>query len=150
MNLNDHPTVKQIRAREAGEDVDTKVLPPLQADWLKQLAMDCGADDAGMIDIGQAALDPQRTEILRHYPWTRTLLSFVVRMTREPVRSPARSVANLEFHHAGDRVDDVSHRIVQRLEGAGVRAVNPSMGFPMEMYQFPHGGVWVVSHKPIG
>ena len=77
MNLNDHPTVKQIRTREGGEDVNAKVLTTLQADWLKQLAMDCGADDAGMIDIGQAALNPQRAEILRHYPWTRTLLSFV-------------------------------------------------------------------------
>jgi ferredoxin-NADP reductase/Fe-S-cluster-containing hydrogenase component 2/putative sterol carrier protein len=149
MNLNDHPTVKQMRAREADEDVNAKVWHTLQADWLKKLAMDCGADDAGMIDIGQTALNPQRAEILRHYPWTKTLLSFVIRMTREPVRSPARSVANLEFHHAGDRVDDVSHRIVRLLEEAGIRAVNPAMGFPMEMYQFPHGGVWVVSHKPV-
>jgi Fe-S-cluster-containing hydrogenase component 2 len=27
--------------------------------------------------------------------------------------------------------------------------VNPSMGFPMEMYQYPGGGIWVVSHKPV-
>ncbi|MFZ2171684.1 MAG: 2Fe-2S iron-sulfur cluster-binding protein [Methylococcaceae bacterium] len=149
MNLNDHPTVKLLRAREAGENVSAKVRLTFQADWLKQLALDCGADDVGLVEISRTELDPQRAEILHHYPWTKTLLSFVVRMTREPVRSPARSVANLEFHHAGDRVDDVSHRIVLRLEEAGIRAVNPSMGFPMEMYQFPHGGTWVVSHKPV-
>ena len=38
--------------------------------------------------------------------------------------------------------------IVAALEAEGVRAVNPSMGFPMEMNRFP-GKVWVVSHKPV-
>ena len=149
MDLNEHPTVKQMRARVTGENDIAKVRPRLQADWLRQLAMNCGADDAGLIDIDLPALDPQRNEILKHYPWTKTLLSFVVRMSREPVRSPARSVANLEFHNTGDLVDEVSRRIVLRLEESGIRAVNPAMGFPMEMYQFPHGGAWVVSHKPV-
>jgi NAD-dependent dihydropyrimidine dehydrogenase PreA subunit len=69
-------------------------------------------------------------------------------MNREPIRSPARSVANLEFHHVGEEVNEVSRRIVTALERAGVRALNPSMGFPMEMEHFP-GKVWVVSHKPV-
>ncbi|MFA6163611.1 MAG: 2Fe-2S iron-sulfur cluster-binding protein [Methylobacter sp.] len=149
MDLNEHPTVKMLRARDAGEDVNAKATRTLQADWLRQLAMDCGADDAGLIDIDLPALDPQRTEILERYPWTKTLLSFVVRMSREPVRSSARSVANLEFHNTGDLVDEVSRHIVLSLEETGIRAVNPAMGFPMEMYQFPHGGAWVVSHKPV-
>ncbi|MFZ2313439.1 MAG: 2Fe-2S iron-sulfur cluster-binding protein [Methylobacter sp.] len=149
MDLNEHPTVKILRTREAGEDANAKARRTLQADWLRQLAMDCGADDAGLIDIDLPALDPQRTEILAHYPWTKTLLSFVVRMSREPVRSSARSVANLEFHNTGDLVDEVSRHIVLRLEETGIRAVNPAMGFPMEMYQFPHGGAWVISHKPV-
>ena len=38
--------------------------------------------------------------------------------------------------------------IVEALETRGVRALNPSMGFPMEMDRFP-GKIWVVSHKPI-
>ena len=42
----------------------------------------------------------------------------------QPVRSSARSVANGEFHHAGDRVDEISHSVVHRLEAMGVRAVN--------------------------
>ena len=83
-----------------------------------QLALDCGAADVGLVEIARPGLDPQRDELLRNYPWTKTLLSFVVRMTREPVRSPARSVANLEFHHAGERVDEVGRHIVLRLEAA--------------------------------
>ncbi len=134
MKLNDHPTVKHLHAREAGENSSAEAWGTLEADWLKQLARDCGADDVGLVEISRSELDPQRVEILHHYPWTKTLLSYVVRMTREPVRSSARSVANLEFHHAGDRVDDVGHRIVLRLEEAGIRSVNPAMGFPMEMY----------------
>jgi epoxyqueuosine reductase QueG len=69
-------------------------------------------------------------------------------MNREPVRSPARSVANLEFHNTGDHVNDVAREIVRRLEDRGIRAMNAPMGFPMEMSNFP-GKVWVVSHKPV-
>jgi epoxyqueuosine reductase QueG len=121
----------------------------IEADWLRQLAPDCGADDAGLVEIDRPAVDSQRDELLHHYPWTKTLLSFVVRINREPVRTPAHSVANLEFHHAGDLVDEIGRRLVQRLEAIGIRAVSPSMGFPMEMYQFTSSAIWIVSHKPI-
>jgi hypothetical protein len=67
-------------------------------------------------------------------------------MSREPVRSPARSIANLEFHHKGEAVNEIALRIVERLEEEGVRAVCPSMGFPMEMGRFPER-TWVVGHK---
>jgi ferredoxin/putative sterol carrier protein len=69
-------------------------------------------------------------------------------MNREPVRSSARSVANLEFHHTGDRTNEVASAIVSALEAQAHRAVNPSMGFPMEMEHFP-GKIWVVAHKPV-
>src|SRR5262245_51152155 len=148
MDLRDHPTVKRrlVRSPEAEPAPSSRII---EAQWLRQLARDCGADDAGLVEISRRDLDAQREEILRHHPWTQTLLSFVVRMTREPIRSPARSVANLEFHHAGEHVDLVGRQLVLRLEEAGIRAVNPSMGFPMEMGQFPGYGAWVVSHKPV-
>jgi epoxyqueuosine reductase QueG len=101
------------------------------------------------VEIARPGLDPQREEILRNYPWTKSLLSLVLRMAREPVRGPPRSVANLEFHRAGHEVDEIGAAIVAKLEALGVRAVNPSMGFPMEMYQTPGHGIWVVSHKPV-
>src|SRR5882762_2282177 len=66
-----------------------------------------------------------------------------------PIRSPARSVANLEFHHTGDHVNEIARKIVATLEHEGVRAMNPAMGFPMEMDRFPGGKIWVVSHKPV-
>jgi ferredoxin len=147
MKLADHPTVKAFYAT-AANDPARAAPAQLDADWLRQLCREAGADDVGLVEIGRAALDDQREDILRFFPPTRTLISFVCRMNREPVRSPARSVANLEFHHAGEHVNEVSHRIVAALERQGVRAVNPAMGFPMEMDRFPEK-LWVVSHKPV-
>ena len=128
---------------------DSRTSTTLDASGLRQLALQCGADDAGLVEITRPALDNQRGDILRAFPRTKTLLSIVCRMNREPIRSPARSVANLEFHHTGDHVNDVARKIVATLERQGVRAMNPAMGFPMEMDQFPGEKIWVVSHKPV-
>ena len=45
-----------------------------------------------------------------------------------------------------------SHSFISQimpLERQGIRAVNPAMGFPMEMDRFNQGKIWVVSHKPV-
>jgi ferredoxin len=146
MNLAEHPTVLRFNENTGNRSV----LPSnLDAAWLRQLCFDCGADDAGLVEISRQALDDQREDILRFFPPAETLLSFVCRMNREPIRSPARSVANLEFHDTGDHVNEVARKIVAALERQGVRSVNPAMGFPMEMDRFPGGKIWVVSHKPV-
>src|SRR5690348_16948970 len=147
MNLAEHPTVR--RFRESNRPGSAEPAIPLDAAWLRQLCLDCGADDAGLVEIGRPALDNQRDDILRTFPAAKTLLSFVCRMNREPIRSPARSVANLEFHHTGDHVNEVARKVVAALEEQGVRVVNPAMGFPMEQDRFSSGKIWVVSHKPV-
>jgi ferredoxin/putative sterol carrier protein len=144
MNIDKHPTVLHHRSRVPA----ARALQPLDADGLRTLARECGADDVGLVGIDRSELDDQREEILSRYPWTKTLLAFVRRMSREPVRSPARSIANLEFHHKGESVDEIALRIVERLEADGIRAVCPAMGFPMEMSRFPER-TWVVAHKPV-
>ena len=120
----------------------------IDAGRLRQLALDCGADDAGLVEIGNPALDDQRIDILKFFPKTKTLLAIVCRMNREPLRSPARSVANLEFHTAGDEVNSVCRAVVTTLEREGVPAINSPMGFPMEADCWPDK-MWVVSHKPV-
>jgi Fe-S-cluster-containing hydrogenase component 2 len=149
MKLAEHPTVRRFHEQHGDRPVPAEVPKPLDAAWLRQLCLDCGADDAGLVDVGRPALDDQRDDLLRYFPATRTLLSFVCRMNREPIRSPARSVANLEFHHTGDHVNEIARKVVAALERLGVRAVNPAMGFPMEMQYFAGGKIWVVSHKPV-
>jgi ferredoxin-NADP reductase/Fe-S-cluster-containing hydrogenase component 2 len=149
VKLEDHPTVRRLSEQVKGGENQQRAEAMLNGAWLRSLALDCGADDAGLVEIARPGLKPQREEILRNYPWTKSLLSFVLRMAREPVRGAPRSVANLEFHRAGHQVNEIGAAIVAKLEARGVRAVNPSMGFPMEMYQTPGHGIWVVSHKPV-
>jgi epoxyqueuosine reductase QueG len=141
--LDDHPTVVRHRERPTQETTRR-----LDAGWLRRLSLEAGADDVGFVAIDRPELDDQRAEVLALYPWAKSLISIVCRMNREPIRSPARSVANLEFHHTGDHTNEVARRIVAALEAEGVRAVNPAMGFPMEMDRYP-GKTWVVAHKPV-
>src|SRR5438270_12360370 len=98
MKLDDHPTVRRIRLKTLNSAPPKQ--QPLDGEWLKQLVLDAGADDVGFVEIGRPALDDQREEILSVFPRTRTLISFVVRMNQEAIRTPARSVANTEFHHS--------------------------------------------------
>lgn len=115
---------------------------------LREIALAAGADDVGFVRLSDPALDDQRADILSAFRFTRTLISFVVRMNRENIRSPARSVANLEFHHSGDDCDEVARQIVQKLEANGVRAAYAPVGFPMEASKWP-SKMWVISHKPV-
>ena len=147
MQLAEHPTVKLFEQKAAGRPAKTQ-RKTLDADQLREICREAGADDVGFVEIERAEIADQRDDIIRYFPHTKTLISFVCRMNREPIRSTARSVANLEFHHTGDHVNEVSGRIVSALEKRGIRAINPSMGFPMEMDRFP-GKIWVVSHKTV-
>jgi epoxyqueuosine reductase QueG len=142
--LEDHPTVLAVRGRPRLPQADA----PLDAEWLRCLCLEAGADDVGFVEIERPELADERKFISAVFPQTRTLISFVCRMNREPVRRVQRSVANVEFHHVGHEVNDVAHRIVAALEREGVKAVNPPMAFPMEADRWP-GRMWLVSHKPL-
>lgn len=113
---------------------------------LNELARSLGADDSGVVSIDDPMLAEDRSYILRAFPAARTLLVLLGRMHREPVRSPSRSVANLEFHSAGHAIDDTARAVVRHLEDRGIRALNPAMAFPMELDGFPERG-WIVSYK---
>jgi ferredoxin len=146
--LAEHPTVKHYYKQKSGQN--TPETPPiLDAAWLRQVCLEAGADDAGFVDIGQAEIAEQRAEILAAFPETKTLISIVCRMSRENIRTPARSIANVEFHHTTDEVNEVARQIVATLERVGVRAINGgAAGFPMEADRFG-GKMWVISHKPV-
>lgn len=121
----------------------------LDAAWLRQLCLDAGADDVGFVELERIALADERPHLLRAFPPTRSLISFVLRMNRENVRSPARSIANSEFHDSTDEANHVARRITAALERAGVRALNPPSGFPMEADRWMTERLWVVAHKPV-
>jgi NAD-dependent dihydropyrimidine dehydrogenase PreA subunit len=140
--LDDHPTVQAVRGRPATP------VPPVRLDAaeLRTLCRECGADDAGFVSLQRAELDEQRADLLRAFPPARSAISLVTRMNSENLRQPARSAANLEFHHATHQGTEVARRIVGTLEARGIRAYYSPPGFPMEVDQ---PKFWLVSHKPI-
>jgi ferredoxin len=147
-SLEEHPTVKQFREREAAGSQPVK-LETLDSAWLRQVCLEAGADDVGFVEIGRPEIAPEREDILAVFPRTKTLVSIVLRMNRENIRTPARSIANLEFHHTTDEINDVGRKIVATLERAGVRAINGgAAGFPMEADRWG-ARMWVISHKPV-
>ena len=139
----------------AGRGEGTSKAPPvwgqqesLDAARLRELCMQAGADDVGFVQIDRPELDTDRADVCEAAPWTQTLISFVIRMNRENIRSPMRSLANVEFHASDDQVTETSRKIVRALEQQGVRAMHTAFGFPMEADRWP-GKMWVVSHKLI-
>jgi len=143
----EHPSIKRFRERAAASlDQSTSTLDPEE---LREIVLKAGADDVGFVEVDRAELSTERDDILRFFPHTKSLISFVVRMNREPIHNPARSVANVEFHHSGERVNEIAHRVVAQFEAKGIRAVNPAMGFPMEVVNVGAGKIWIVSHKTV-
>src|SRR5579864_6423869 len=123
MNLAEHPTLQRFHESQGKRPGHSDPPKPLDAAWLRQLCFDCGADDAGLVEIGRPALDDQRADILRYFPHAKTLLSFVSRMNKGSIRSPARSAANLEFHAGTDDCNEVARKVVAALEARGIRAM---------------------------
>lgn len=143
--LTEHPTVRCFHERGAEA---APAAPVLESASLRQLCLDLGAADVGFVELDRPEIVDQRAEILAVFPRAQTLVSYVVRMNRESIRTPARSIANLEFHHTGEEVNEVGHKIAAELQSRGVRAMNTAMGFPMEMQRWPNR-IWTVSHKPV-
>jgi hypothetical protein len=109
----------------------------LTAQSLNELARSLGADDSGVISIDDPLLAEDRPFILRAFPAARTLLVLLGRMNREPVRSPARSVANLEFHSAGHAIDETARAVVRQLEDRGSARSTPRWPFRWNSTPFP-------------
>ncbi|WP_333687373.1 SCP2 sterol-binding domain-containing protein [Methylococcus capsulatus] len=143
--LRNHPTVRRILDESPHRPTET---PVLEAAWLREIALEAGADDVGCVGLERAEMASQRDDILQAFPYAKTLLSFVCRMNRENLRTPSRSIANLEFHQSADAVNQTGRRIVQTLERHGIRAAHTAVGFPMEADRWP-ARMWVISHKPV-
>jgi ferredoxin len=148
VRLAEHPTVRQFQARKLAGNGSARP-QSLDREWLRQVCIEAGADDVGFVEVDRADIADQKADILSLLPKTNTLISFVVRMNRENIRTPARSIANLEFHHTTDETNEAARTIVAALERIGVRAVNGgAVGFPMEADRWG-SKMWIVSHKPV-
>lgn len=146
-NQNDHPAIKRYHERKAANTVHA-TNPELNAADLRKMCLECGADDVGFVEIDRSSLAGEREDILAQFPWTKSLVSFVGRINRENLRSPARSIASLELHQVEERLNHSAHALAAALERKGIRAATPAAGFPMEMDRWL-SKTYVVSHKPV-
>jgi len=143
-----HPTIRKFREREEAGNPPAR-LSILDSAWLRKLCLDAGADDVGFVEASRPEVADQKPEITQLLRKTKTLISLVCRLNRDNVRPPTRSLANLEFHHGTDHVNDVARKIVSALERLQVRAVNGgAAGFPMEADRWGTK-MWLISHKPV-
>ncbi|HKV80588.1 MAG TPA: SCP2 sterol-binding domain-containing protein [Candidatus Sulfotelmatobacter sp.] len=146
--LEEHPTVKQFREKRA-DRTNESTAQVLDTSWLRGLCLDAGADDVGFVESDRPDIADQNAEIQSVFPRTKTLISIVCRMNRDNIRTPARSISNLEFHHTTDETNEVARRIVASLEKVGIGAINGgAVGFPMEADRWG-SKMWVISHKPV-
>jgi len=148
MELNNHPTVIRYNERKATAIPHGAELK-LNAQELRNICLGTGVDDVGFVEITNTLLAEQKADILNVFPWAKTLISFVARINRENLRSPARSIASLELHQVEERLTHAANTLVAALERKGVRAATPAVGFPMEADNWGRGKMHVVSHKPI-
>lgn len=115
----------------------------IDAAWLRALCLAAGADDAATVSLDHADLAGEREHVLAALPGTRSLIAMAFRLNRDNCRSPARSVANQEFHQADEQANHTARSIAQTLQDTGYRALNPSVGFPRRWTAFPDGsGSW--------
>ncbi len=87
MNIEEHPTIKKYRQKE-------KQSSPLVIDYkrLREIVLDAGADDVGFVEIDRKEISNDNADILRAFPKTKTLISYVCRLNRPQIQSNDRSL----------------------------------------------------------
>ena len=73
--LADHPTVRAVRAR-----ADAQVPDVIDADWLRRLCLDAGADDVAFASADDPALASEREHVESALPGVRSYISLVVKL----------------------------------------------------------------------
>jgi epoxyqueuosine reductase QueG len=116
------------------------------AETTKKICLNAGADDVGLVDLDREPVQKEKEGVLHVYPLTRSIVSIITVNNRENIQSPARYVANEEFHHTGDRISSLAREILRRLNRLGIRGVVVNKGWPMALDRYP-GKIWDVSHK---
>ena len=116
------------------------------AETIKEICLNAGADDVGLVDLDRESVQKEKEGVLHVYPLTRSIVSIITVNNRENIQSPARYVANEEFHHTGDKISSLAREILRRLNRLGIRGVVVNKGWPMALDRYP-GKIWDVSHK---
>jgi epoxyqueuosine reductase QueG len=148
MKLAEHPTVKTYLKRMAEHAAQTQP-EELDAEWVKTVVMEAGADDVGVASIDSPELDDYRSRILTLMPQAKTCVSVICRMNPYNVRSPYRQQYELEYHQMYEEVNHVARRAVMKMLDHRILAMNTTSSYPMNMENWPDNGMWWVAHKPV-
>lgn len=143
MKIDDHPTV--IKYRESKKKTAPDIV---DYQWLREVLLNTGIDDVGFVEIDREELAEQKESILRAFPKTKTVVSYVCRLNTPQLQSPDRSLADVELIALEDEMAKASRLVVRALRENRIGAVIPAENFPMDMQKWP-GKMWTVSHKPI-
>ena len=81
INKNEHPSIKRYHERKALGATPTAA-HTLSASDLKQMCLELGAADVGIVEIDRAALAAEKQAILANFPWTKSCICFVGRINR--------------------------------------------------------------------
>jgi hypothetical protein len=77
--LADHPTVRKVMSRR------TEKPGVIDADWLRQVCLDAGADDVAFASVENPDLAGEREHVDAALPGTLSYISLVVKMNRDNV-----------------------------------------------------------------
>ena len=119
----------------------------VSADWLKQLCLDAGAADVGLVEIGRVGLGGESDNARRLFPRVRTLVAIVTSSNPDAIRSLSKATANLAWHMNHVELDDVANHVVRELNAGGISAVATSTGLPMR--HEPGQTTWEIAHKVV-
>lgn len=143
MKLEDHPSV--IAYRQKSQSRPDK---PMTRQRLKDIVLEAGADDVGVVEIDRPSLQDQKNRIMSAFPKVKTLVSFICRMNAPQIRSADRSLADGEFIAYDAEMLHISRTVVKILRNEGITAVTPSESFPQDMGKSERLK-YTVSHKPV-
>jgi epoxyqueuosine reductase QueG len=143
MKLDDHPTV---RAYKEGK-IDPKKPPAiLESAQLKQVALDAGVDDVGLIDLSRQTMVEYRQDLIDAMPDTQSVMVMVFRVNQNHLKSLAHSVVDYEFKQVWTDANHIARRLVIQLQHIGIKALNMPAGFPYEASRWP-GKMWLTCDK---
>ncbi len=143
MKLSDHPTVKGY---ENGKSKMQRPKTTHEAAYLKQLAMEAGADDVGIISLSCKAVAEYKQGLLEVMPDTQSVMVLAFRVNQTLLRSQAHSVVDNEFKQGWTAANKISRQLVARFGQNNIKALNMPTGFPFEAKRWP-GKMWLTCDK---
>jgi epoxyqueuosine reductase QueG/putative sterol carrier protein len=143
MKLSSHPTVKNYNENQNQYKKNSSILV---SDQIKQIALDAGVDDVGLIELNREPVLEYKSDLFNVMHDTKSMMIVAARINQVPLRSLAHSIADLEFKRVWENFKNIEGRVVDQLAKKGIKALGMPIGFPMEMKQWPDR-IWLTNEK---